>query len=157
MAIGYSWFPKGEQRKVPTYGKHQSVKLLGVLDYEKGTIFCAQEACFDAQVFLRFLEKVIEHYPTGKIVLILDNARIHHAKLLRPFLEQQKHRLELLFLPPYSPELNPIEGLWKWMKTSIIYNVFYASLQEIKDCVQTFIDEVNQTPEQVIDRLCVIL
>lgn len=157
MAIGYSWFLKGQQRKIPTYGMHQSVKLLGVLDYEKGTVFCAKEERFDAQVFLLFLQHILERYPTGKIVLILDNARIHHAKLLQPFLKEQAHRLELLFLPPYSPELNPIEGLWKWLKTSVIYNVFYSSVQEIGEQVQAFIDEINQYPKQVIDRLCVIL
>jgi len=157
MAIGYSWFPKGQQRKVPTYGVHQSVKLLGVLDYEKGTVFCVQEERFDANVFLLFLQKVLKQYPIGKIVLILDNARIHHAKLLQPFLEEHAHRLELVFLPPYSPELNPIEGLWKWLKTSVIYNVFYVSVREIQEKVQAFIDEINQSPKQVIDRLCIIL
>lgn len=44
--------------------------------------------------------------------MILDNAKIHHAKLLKPFLEDFKDRLELMFLPPYNPELNLIEGLW---------------------------------------------
>ena len=56
--------------------------------------------------------------------MILDNARIHHAKLIQPFLEKNKNYLELIFLPPYSPNLNLIEGLWKWLKQSIIYNVF---------------------------------
>ncbi|MDT2266036.1 transposase [Paenibacillus larvae] len=45
--------------------------------------------------FLSFLQKVMATYPTGKLALVLDNARIHHAKLLRPFLEAQKNRLEL--------------------------------------------------------------
>lgn len=44
--------------------------------------------------------------------MILDNARAHHAKLIQSFLEENKSRLELIFLPPYSPELNLIEGLW---------------------------------------------
>ena len=157
MAIGYTWFPKGKQRKIPTYGQHQSVKLLGVLNYETGSVFCMQDSSFDAQTFLRFLEHVLKEYPTGKIVLVLDNARIHHAKLIQPFLEEHKERLELLFLPPYSPNLNPIEGLWKWLKTSVVYNVFYDSVQDIRKNVQAFITEINQTPKTVIDRLCVIL
>ena len=53
-----------------------------------------------------FLKKVLAQYPEGKIVMILDNARIHHAKLLKPFLDENKDRLELMFLPAYSPELN---------------------------------------------------
>jgi hypothetical protein len=61
---------------------------------------------YTADKFLVFLKKVVETYPTGKIVMVLDNARIHHAKLLEPFLEEQQGRLEFVFLPPYSPELN---------------------------------------------------
>ena len=45
-------------------------------------------------------------------VELFDNVRIHHAKLLKPFLDENKDRLELMFLPAYSPELNLIEGLW---------------------------------------------
>jgi transposase len=157
VAVGYSWFCKGKQRKIPTYGAHQSVKLLGVLDYEKGNILCMEEERFDAKVFLSFLQQVLIKYPEGKIVMILDNARIHHAKLIQPFLEKYASRLELLFLPPYSPNLNPIEGLWKWLKSSIIYNVFYTSVAEIRKAVREFIQKVNQQPQQVIDRLCLIL
>ncbi|OKL35284.1 hypothetical protein BLL40_16170 [Domibacillus mangrovi] len=53
-------------------------------------------------------------YPTGQIVMILDNARIHHAKLIQPFLETNRGCLKLIFLPPYSPYLNLIEGWWKY-------------------------------------------
>lgn len=116
-----------------------------------------QDESFDAQTFLRFLENILKEYPTGKIILVLDNARIHHAKLIQPFLEEHKERLELPFLPPYSPNLNPIEGLWKWLKTSVVYNVFYESVQDIRKNVQAFIAEINQTPKKVIDRLCIIL
>lgn len=51
--------------------------------------------------------------------MILDNARIHHAKLLKPFLDENKDRLELMFLPTYSPEFNLIEGGYEMIK--IIY------------------------------------
>lgn len=47
-------------------------------------------------------------YPKGKIVMVLDNARIHHAKLLQPFLLENKDRLQLEFLPSYSPKINLI-------------------------------------------------
>lgn len=63
-----------------------------------------------------FLENVLVKHPKGKTILILENAHIHHAKLLKIFLEENKDRLELMFLPPYSPNLNLIEGLWKWLK-----------------------------------------
>jgi len=67
---------------------------------------------YDAKVFLGFLKVVLLRYPKGNIVMILDNARIHYAKLIQPFLVKVKNRLELMFLPPYSPKFNLIEGLW---------------------------------------------
>ena len=87
--------------------------------------------------------------------MILDNARIHHAKLIQPFLEENKGRLELVFLPPYSPNLNLIEGLWKWLKETVINNVFLSSVQKINLAVQSFLTWINEQREIVIDRLCV--
>ncbi|MCM3736999.1 IS630 family transposase [Bacillus cytotoxicus] len=157
QALQHTWFLKGKQRIIPTYGKHQGVKLIGTLNYETGDLFCVEEERYDAEAFLRFLQNVLERYPTGKIVMILDNARIHHAKLIQPFLSKNQQRLELVFLPPYSPELNLIEGLWKWLKSDVIYNVFYSSAKEIRKNVQAFIRELNRTPETVINRLCIRL
>ncbi|MET3210017.1 UNVERIFIED_CONTAM: hypothetical protein ABIC26_002965 [Paenibacillus sp. PvR008] len=62
----------------------------------------------------------------------------HHAKLLTPFLNERKDRLELVFLPPYSPELNAVEGLWKWLKSDVINNVFYHTVTEIRTNVLYF-------------------
>jgi putative transposase len=154
QALAHTWFPKGKQKIIPTYGKHHGVKLLGTLDYETGEVFVNENEHYNAEVFLTFLKKVLIKYPKGKIVMILDNARIHRAKLIQPFLEENKHRLELVFLPPYSPQLNLIEGLWGWLKKSVIYNVFYKNVKEIRLAVQSFIREVNKNPLRTVDRLC---
>ncbi|SHE13809.1 Transposase and inactivated derivatives [Chlamydia abortus] len=156
QALAHTWFPKGQQKQIPTYGKHRGVKLIGTLDYETGDIFCVEEEQYDAKVFLSFLEKVVERYPEQRIVMVLDNARIHHAKLIQPFLREHKN-LTFMFLPPYSPKLNVIEGLWAWLKKSVIYNVFYKSVEEIRKAVQDFISEINKSPQKVIDRLCIQL
>ncbi|WP_080872746.1 transposase [Oceanobacillus timonensis] len=58
---------------------------------------------------------------------------MHHAKLLRPFLDENKGRLDLVYLSPYSPELNLIECLREWLKESVINNVFSRCL---KNCAQ---------------------
>ncbi len=112
QAIQKTWFMKGCQKKIPTYGKNAGVKLIGILNYENGQVYCEEHEKYDAKVFLEFLKKVLGYYPKGKIVMVLDNAKIHHAKLLKPFLDQMKDRIQLMFLPPYSPELNLIERLW---------------------------------------------
>jgi len=154
QAISKTWFLKGHQRIIPTTGKHWGVKLLGVLNYETGHVYCTEEESYDAAVFLKFLKKVLEIYPTGNIVMILDNSRIHHAKLLDTFLEYNSSRLTLKFLLPYSPKLNLIEGLWGWLKKDVINNVFHSSVQLIKDSVSAFLELINKEPDKVIKRLC---
>ncbi|MEG0578169.1 MAG: IS630 family transposase [Bacilli bacterium] len=157
QAIQKTWFIKGKQRKIPTYGKHCGVKLVGMLNYETGDVYCEEHEKYDAEVFLGFLKNVLLKYTTGKIVMILDNARIHHAKLIQPFLEENKDRLNLFFLPPYSPNLNLIEGLWGWLKSSVINNVFFHKTNEIRKAVNSFINVINTNPKEVVNRLCVKL
>jgi len=156
QAIMKSWFPKGEQRIIPTYGKHYGAKLVGVLDYETGKVYVEEHKKYDAMVFLSFLKNVLLRYPTGKIIMVLDNARIHHAKLLKEFLAANE-RLTFMFLPPYSPKLNLIEGLWGWLKDSVINNVFFCNRTEICNAVMRFISWIDSVPLQVIDRLCIKL
>ena len=153
QAIQKSWFVKGQQKIIQTYGKHEGVKLLGVLDYETGKVYMEDHESYDAQVFLSFLGNVLKKYPTGNIVMILDNAKIHHAKLLTEFL-QENSRLHLVFLPPYSPNLNIIEELWGWLKTTVINNVFFHTRDEIKTAVRYFLNYIDTFPLGVIDRLC---
>lgn len=157
QAIQRTWFRKGKQRIIPTTGKYRGAKLLGALNYETGEVLCLEKEAYDAQVFLEFFQLVLSHYPKGKFVMILDNARIHHAKLIQPFLKANFHRLEFVFLPPYSPKLNLIEGLWKWLKESVINNVFFHNVQKIKLAVRGFIQEINTHKKTVIDRLYVRL
>jgi hypothetical protein len=86
QVIAKTWFLKGKQRIIPTTGKHRGVKLLNVLDYESGQVHCSEGDTYDAQVFLELLKEVVSLYLKGKIVMILDNSRIHNAKLIQPFL-----------------------------------------------------------------------
>ena len=155
QAILKTWFPVGRQRIIPTYGKHEGVKLVGCLDYESGHVYVEEHKRYDAQVFLRFLKHVLALYPGKRIVMILDNAKIHHARLLNDFLTENKDKLSLIFLPPYSPNLNLIEELWRWLKDSVINNVFFYSRTDIQAAVNKFITYINSIPLAGIDRLCV--
>ncbi|MGG1619407.1 IS630 family transposase [Paenibacillus sp. NRS-1781] len=155
QAIQKTWFLRSKQRIIQTTGKHRGVKLLATVDYGTGKIVWQEDEQYTAETFLSFLKKVVAEYPTGKIVMVLDNARIHHAKLLEPFLTEMKDRLELVFLPPYSPQLNAVEGLWKWLKSDVINNVFYHTVTEIRTNVQQFMEEIMKVPLTIIDRLCV--
>lgn len=154
QAIHQTWFERGKQRIIKTFGKHRGVKLVGYLNYETGEIYCEEHDTYDAKVFLKFLENLLSKNTNGKTIVILDNARIHHANLLQPFLKDNEYRLQLMFLPPYSPNLNLIEGLWKWLKEKVIYNVFYKTVPEIRKNVNAFLETISADPEAIIQRLC---
>lgn len=147
------WFEKGKQRVIQTTGKHRGVKLLSTIDYCTGKIVWHEDEEYTAETFLKFLNKVLEAYPSGTITMILDNARIHHAKLLEPFLNDKK-RLTFVFLPLYNPQLNVVEGLWKWLKGDVINNVFYHTVAEIQENVRSFMESIMKKPQVIIDRLC---
>lgn len=102
QALQRTWFEKGKQRIIRTTGKHRGVKLLSTVDYDSGRIVWHEDEVYNAETFLTFLSKVLEAYPTGTITMVLDNARIHHAKLLKPFLDENK-RLTFVFLPLLLP------------------------------------------------------
>ena len=156
QAIMKSWFPKGKQKLIKTYGKHESLKLVGVLNYETGTVYVEEAEEFNAEVFLKFLKRILELYPTGKIVMVLDNSKVHHAILLNDFLAANL-RIKLMFSPPYSPKLNIIEGLWGWLKDTCVNNVFFSKFYQVRIAVRKFINMVNSRSMETIDRLCVQL
>jgi len=87
---------------------------------------------FDALTFKAFLHKLIRHRRRGRrMVVVLDNAAYHHARLLRPFLRKHRRVLTLLFLPPYSPQLAPIERVWKLARRLATHNRYFAKLDEV--------------------------
>jgi len=155
QALQHTWFAKGKQRIIKTTGKHRGVKLLATVNYVTGEIVWQEDEQYTEETFLTFLQKVTAVYPAGNIVMILDNARIHHAKLLEPFLKEMEGRLKFIFLPPYSPQLNVVEGLWKWLKSDVINNVFYPTVAEIRKNVHAFMERILADPMNIIDRLCV--
>ncbi|WP_084064691.1 IS630 family transposase [Paenibacillus stellifer] len=156
QALQYNWFPRGKQRKVPTYGKHEGAKLFGAINYETGQVHHREEEKADVDAFIRFLQDLLSAYPNGKIAIILDNSRIHHATGLQPFLKEHP-RLHLVFLPPYSPNLNPVEGLWLWLKSDVVNNVFFEKFYKIKLHVGQFMKRINKQPMETIDRLLIRL
>jgi transposase len=79
-----------------------------------------EDKTLNAEATIQFFRKIEEAYPTKrKVHVFCDNASYYRNKAVRQYLLSS--RLELHFLPPYSPNLNPIERLWKWMKERVIY------------------------------------
>jgi transposase len=89
------------------------------------------------------------------VARVTPELRLRRTRIfIQPFLKENEDHLQLMFLPPYSPNLNLIEGLWKWLKERVIYNVFYKTVSEIRKNVSTFIDAISAEPQAVINRLC---
>jgi len=100
---------------------------------DNGQLITMEANPFCAVGFRKFLKTILKQAKTKKkILLVLDNARYHHAKMNKKFIGEIKQKLELLFLPPYSPELNPIEFLWKKTRRAVTHNRYFESLEEQK-------------------------
>jgi transposase len=85
--------------------------------------------------------------------MVLDNAKIHHAKVLQPFLQEHKEQLTFVFFPPYSPNLNLVERIWGWLKESLIANRFHANRKELRESIVSFLEYLSEFPEKVLQRI----
>jgi len=119
-----------------------------------GQLIIHSEENFDADSFRRFLETILKNARTDKkILLILDNARYHHANKLKEYIESIKGRLELFFLPAYSPDINAIEMLWKKTRRSVTHNRYFGSLKELKKELFSFWNGFSE-PNEELAKLC---
>ena len=113
-----------------------------------------QAADLTTQTFPAFLTRWFGQYPTQPLVVICDHAKIHHAKGLAPCWAQYGDRVEVWYLPAYSPHRNPTERLWKWLKQTVICNAFHPDVAAIATSVEKFLAHVTTVPEEVRSRLC---
>lgn len=144
------WWVQGERPEVLLDGGRQRLNLVGAIDVTHAVGFFAEIEKLDAAGFQRFLEGLLKRVEVpGKVYLVLDNARAHHAKALEPFLEAHAGDLELVFLPPYSPDFNPIEVLWRWLKRDVNANVYFESLEELRGVLREYLQQFKQPHERI--------
>lgn len=131
--IGYQWSVKGEQPKVICkQRKRERQTAFGSLNYDTGQITISFAQTGNSETFKKHLKKVLFTYKTAsKIIMVLDNVAYHHANRIKEWL-QKNPKLELFFLPPYSPEMNAIERAWWYLRKKITHNRFTMSLKERK-------------------------
>lgn len=99
-----------------SYRSRRLYSIFGFMALEGQSVVQTTTQC-KKEDFLKFLEKVREKNPQAVLVIILDNARIHRAKVVKEFCEL--NQIVLVYLPPYSPNLNPIEFSWKDVKKKL--------------------------------------
>ena len=93
---------------------------------------------FNSETFFTFLKQLrrISCHTGRHVFLIADNARYHHGLLHKQWRQNCSDRFSIEFLPPYSPELNPIERVWKLTRRLAIHNRYFPSLEEIVKAVE---------------------
>jgi len=98
---------------------------------------------FNAETFFTFLKKLrrLSSHAGRRVVLILDNVRYHHASLHRTWRDKCRKRFALEFMPPDSPELNPVERVWKLTRRKATHNQYFPTLASVPVAVENVFDE----------------
>ncbi len=126
------WVPPEETDPVLLHAPtRKSVALFGAVELRTGQLVTQFAPQFNAVTFETFLRRLLRHRRTHRrLVLVLDNARYHHATRLQPLLAAYREVLSCAFLPPYSPDLNPIERVWKLARKLCTHNQYFPLLSD---------------------------
>ncbi len=136
----------------------KSVKYFGAVRVRDGRfVFRREEGSFDAVTCHAFLRQLWNTTRRGqrRAVVIADNASYHHARLHRPWRAARSKHFRLYFLPPYSPELNPIERVWKLTRRRRLHNRYFPKLDAVAQAVEDLFSEWSSGNE-TLRRLCAI-
>ena len=152
------WVPPEDKDPIVLHAPtRKSIACFGAVGLCSGKFVRSVSIIFNAQTFEGFLKQLLRHRSRGKkLVIVLDNARYHHAKLLAPLLHKYRKVLVLLFLPPYSPQLAPIERVWKLARRLATHNRYFATLDEVLIAIESCFDRWRK-PNSVLRRLCGII
>lgn len=134
----YGWIRKGKDMVLKANTGRQRINLNGAYNLEDHTVVIQEAEMINGQSTVSLLTEILQKQPSGLIYVILDNARYYRSEMVREFVTKN-NRICLLFLPPYSPNLNIIERLWKFFKKKVIYNSYYEKFTVFrKYCLHFF-------------------
>jgi transposase len=131
------WQWAGHQVRVPTPGTNVTRALFGALNIRTGRWVYLVRQRMRTEDFLAFLEHLLVAYPTGPILLIVDNFSSHTAHAVTAWLPAHP-RLQLCYLPKYCSHLNPVERIWLRLKNTVAANRLYGSMQLLLATVDAF-------------------
>lgn len=148
-----AWFLKGTIPEIKSPPVREKISIMGAMGMDNGQLITMKAEIFNAVSFKGFVKRIIKNAKTDKkILLVLDNARFHHAVINREYFGSVKDKIELLFLPAYSPELNPIESFWKKTRRCVTPNRYFESLVEQSDCLVHFF-KIFKTSNNILTSL----
>lgn len=137
--LHYGWILRGQRKAIATTSKQLRVNLIGGICLKSHRVIYQQADRVNADSIAAFLVALRRRHPEKcKIHVIWDNAGYHHDKRIKAFAKDLA--IELHYLPPYSPNLNQIERLWKLMRECVMYNKYYETFSAFTDGILYFLN-----------------
>lgn len=139
--IGDDWMLRGQQKQVLTPGQNEKRYLAGALNALTGRVVCVESDRKNSELFIGLVYHLLKRaYPRArKIHLVLDNYRIHSSRAVEAASQGWGERIQLHFLPPYCPDENRIERLWKDLHDNVTRNHTCRSMSELMHNVWAYI------------------
>jgi len=149
----YGWIKKGETRKLKTNSGRQRLNLHGAINAETMETTIIESDTINRDSTIQLLNLLDRKYSYAKeVIVILDNASYHYSQEVKEVIEKST-RLRLVYLPPYSPELNLIERLWHFFKKNVLYNQYYENLNEFRDATIKFFRHIEKRNDELFSLL----
>lgn len=145
---GTTWAPRGKTPVVRTTGKRFGLNMLSAISAKGLFRFMVVEGRVNGQVFVEFLKRLL-HHQERPVFLIVDNHPTHRAKVVTQFVASTEGRLRLFYLPPYSPELNPDESVWRHVKHHNLGQQIVTSKAHLKQLVISCLRSLQRMPRLV--------
>jgi transposase len=144
----YGWIRKNQVKTLPTFSGWKRKHIIGAINLESHDLITTDNPKVNGDYIIEFLKKLEEHrQDKRKIYLICDNAGYHKSNKIKEYLKNSK--IELIFLPPYSPNLNPIERMWKFMHSVVSNNRFYLDFASFANSLQSFFDNISKYKHKI--------
>ena len=144
------WIPKGQQVEIPTPAQPDKYYGIGAVNYHTGETVVQFHLHKRRKEMAQLLEALLSKHPTGTIYVAWDNATTHQDDEVEEVVRAAAGRLVLLYLPTYSPWLNPIEMLWRHFRREVTHCELFATKQALVAAARDFFERYNQCPEKVL-------
>lgn len=145
---GRSYAPKGKTPIKKHMSKRFSVNMISTITNQGLVQFMIYKENMNADVFIRFLKQLIK-YQESKTFLILDNLKVHHSKIVKKWVEEHKDKIELFFLPAYSPDRNPDEYLNCDLKYGLSEKPAPKTAEKLKEIVENHMNMLKNNCNRV--------
>jgi transposase len=140
--------PAGRTPVLEASARRGKLSMISAITNRGEISFQIVEGTINAERFIEFLGRLIE-YASSKVFLIVDNLRVHHAKIVKAWAEQHADRIELFYLPPYAPESNPDEYLNHDFKTALRLEPPSRDDAELLKKARTIMERIAALPERI--------